>query len=90
VDTDREAARAGVKIIARERALAAGVELALGVERERMRRDHHALAQRGEHVRRPILPVRRHELVSLACPDCIANDIDVITFAARGKRRANP
>jgi hypothetical protein len=79
VDADREAARAGVEIIARERALAAAVELAIGGKRERMRRDHHALAQRGEHLRRPILPVRRHELVSRACPDCIANDNDVIT-----------
>jgi hypothetical protein len=66
VDADREPARAGVEVVARERALAAGVELAIGVERERMRRDHHALAQRGEHLRRPILPVRRHGLVSLS------------------------
>ena len=26
----------------------------------------------------------------LASSDCVANDIDVITFAARGERRANP
>ena len=43
---DREPAGAGVEIVARERALAAGVELAAGIERERMRRDHGALAQR--------------------------------------------
>jgi len=79
VDADREPARARVEIVARERALAAAVELALGGKRERMRRDHHALAQHGEHLRRPILPVRRHELVSRSCPDCIANDNDVIT-----------
>jgi hypothetical protein len=79
VHADREPARARVEIIARERALAARVELAPSVEREQMRGDHHALAQRGEYLRRPILPVRRHELVSRACPDCIANDNDVIT-----------
>jgi hypothetical protein len=52
VDADREPARACIEIVARERALAAAIEFAITVERERMRRDHHALAQRGEHVRR--------------------------------------
>jgi len=64
VDADREPARAGVEIVTRERALAAGIELAISVERERMRRDHRALAQRSEHLRVPILPARHHE----ACP----------------------
>src|SRR5215467_14411505 len=58
VDADREPARAGVEIIAGERALA---ELAISVERERMRRNHYALAQRGEHLWVPILPARHHE-----------------------------
>jgi hypothetical protein len=61
VDADREPARAGVEIVAGERALAARVELAISVERERMRRYHHALAQRGEHLRVAILPARHHE-----------------------------
>src|SRR5262249_10806011 len=61
VDADRESACAGVEIVAGERALAARVELAISVECERMRRYHHALAQRGEHLRVPILPARHHE-----------------------------
>ena len=47
VHAHREPARAGVEIVAGQRALAAEVELARRIERERMRRDHHALAQRG-------------------------------------------
>jgi hypothetical protein len=85
VDADREPARAGIEIVARERALAAAIELAITIERERMRRDHHALAQCGKHLRVPILPARHHEL---RCPDCLANDDDVITLDARGERRA--
>jgi hypothetical protein len=61
VDTDREPAGASVEIVARQRALPARVELAAGVERERMRRDRHAPAQRGEHLRRPVLPARCHQ-----------------------------
>src|SRR5262249_46252718 len=52
------------EVVAGERALAAGVELAPGIERERMRRDHHALAQRGKHLRVPILPAQRHVVTS--------------------------
>ena len=62
VDADREPADAGVEIVAGESALAAGVELAVGIERERMRGDHHALAQRREHPRRPVLPMQCHAL----------------------------
>ena len=46
MDADREPAGAGIEIVAGERALAARVELAVGVERERMGGDHDALAQR--------------------------------------------
>ena len=60
VDADRQPTGAGVEIVARERALASRVEPAIGVEGERMRRDHHALAQRGEHPGRPVLPAQRH------------------------------
>jgi hypothetical protein len=67
VHADREPARAGIEIIAGERALAPRIELAIAVERERMRRNHHALAQRGEHLRGPVLPARHHELVSVIC-----------------------
>jgi len=56
VDADREPAGAGIEIIAGERALAAGIELAIRRERERMGGDDHALAQRGEHLRGPVLP----------------------------------
>ena len=61
VDADGQPARAGVEVVASERALAARVELAIGIERERMRRHHHALAQRGEHLRGPVLPAQCHE-----------------------------
>jgi hypothetical protein len=64
VDADREPAGTGVEIVTGKRALAAGIELAVGVERERMRRNHHALAQRGEHLRVPILPAQRHAAAS--------------------------
>ena len=60
VDADREPAGAGVEVVAGERALAASVEPAIGIERQRMRRDHRALAQRGEYLRRPVLPAQRH------------------------------
>src|SRR5262249_50138652 len=45
VDADGHAPRARIAIIPRQRALAALVELAFGVERERVRRDHRALKQ---------------------------------------------
>ena len=60
VDADREPAGAGVEVVAGQRALAAGVELALGIERERMRRDHDAPAQRRQHLRGPVLPAQSH------------------------------
>ena len=40
VHAHRQAARAGVQVVARERALAAPVELAPGVEHKQVRRDH--------------------------------------------------
>ena len=49
VHTHREAAGAGIGVIAGERALAAGVEPARGIERERMGGDHGAAPEGGEH-----------------------------------------
>ena len=49
VDADRQAAGAGVEIVARQRALAPRIELALGVKRERMRWNDNAATQRVEH-----------------------------------------
>jgi hypothetical protein len=51
VHADRESAAARSEVIARERALAALVEAAPRVERERMRRDHGALVQRRSDFR---------------------------------------
>src|SRR5919109_858039 len=62
VHADREPARAGIEIIAGEGALTPGIELAVAVERERMRGNHYALAQRREHLRGPFVPARHHEL----------------------------
>ena len=50
VDADREAARAGVEVVAGQRPLAALVEAAVGVQRERMRGDDGAGAEHGEDV----------------------------------------
>ena len=60
---DREPARAGIEVVAAERALAADIELAIGVERERMRRDDGAAAQRRQHLRGPVSPVRSHAMI---------------------------
>jgi hypothetical protein len=60
VDADREPTGAGVEIVAGERALPARIEPAAGIERERVRRDDDALAERGEHLRRPVLPAQSH------------------------------
>ena len=45
VDAHRHAARARGQVIARERALPPFVELAIGVERQRMRGNHYAAPQ---------------------------------------------
>ena len=50
VDADRKAAGAGVDVIARQRALMPGVERAVGVERQRMRRDHRAVGDQLPHL----------------------------------------
>ena len=55
-----EAARAGVEVVARERPLAARIEPALGVERERMRGNHRAAAQERERVLGQLRPVKLH------------------------------
>ena len=61
VDADREPARAGINIVAGESPLPLRIQPALGVERERMRRDHHALCERGPHRRRHVIPGQAHE-----------------------------
>ena len=43
VDADGQAAGAGIDVIARQRALMPDIERAVGVERERMRREHRAV-----------------------------------------------
>ena len=59
VHADGETARAGVEVVARQRALAALVEAALGVERERVGRDDGAGAERRERVGGDLLPVHQ-------------------------------
>ena len=61
VDADREPAGAGVDVVAGERPLPLRVQPALGVERERMRRDHHALGERRPHRRGHVAPGEAHE-----------------------------
>ena len=60
VNADREPARAGIEIIAGERALPLRIELALRIQRQRMRRYDDALAQQREHLRRPVGPTQTH------------------------------
>ena len=50
VDTDRKATGAGIDVVARQRALMPDVELAVGVERQRMRGDHRAVGDQLSHV----------------------------------------
>ena len=59
VDADRQPAGAGVEVVARQRALAALVEAALGVERERVGRDDGAGAERRERVGGEVLPAHQ-------------------------------
>ena len=61
VDADRKPAGPGVNIVAGESPLPLRIETALGVERERMRRDHHALCERRAHRRRHLVPGEPHE-----------------------------
>ena len=51
VDADRKPAGAGIDIIARQRALMPGVERTVGIERQRMRRDHRAVGDQGAALR---------------------------------------
>ena len=50
VDADREPAGAGIDVIARQRALMHLVELAVGVERQRMRGQHGAVGDQAAHL----------------------------------------
>ena len=61
VDADREPAGAGIDVVAGERPLPLRIQPALGVERERMGRDHHAPRERGPHRRRHVIPGQAHE-----------------------------
>src|SRR5690606_32289111 len=54
VDADGEPARAGVEIIARQRALAAHIEFPAGVERQRMRGDDRPGLEQREGRRLPV------------------------------------
>ena len=70
VDADRDAARARGQIIARERALPPLVQLALGVERQRMRGNHHAVAavsRASVPCGHQNLPSRVSKCVGLSC-----------------------
>ena len=61
VDADRKPAGPGVNIVAGESPLPLRIQPALGVERERMRRDHHAPRERRPHRRRHAVPGEAHE-----------------------------
>src|SRR5690606_22689750 len=60
---DRQPARTGIDVIAGKRALAPAVELAVGIQRQRMRGNHHALAQIGQNVRRQFGMMQTHDPV---------------------------
>ena len=61
VDADGKPAGTGVDIVAGKRPLPLRIETAVGIERERMRRDHHALRERRAHRRRHLVPGQAHE-----------------------------
>ena len=61
VNADGKPACAGVDVVAGECALPLRVQPALGVERERMRRDHDALGERRPHRRRHVAPGEAHD-----------------------------
>ena len=58
MDADRESAGAGVDVVTADGALRLLVELALGIEGQRMRGDHRALAQQGQDRRGQIAPMK--------------------------------
>jgi len=60
---DRQTARTGIDIIAAERALALAVELAVSIQRQRMRGDRHALAQIGQNISRQFGMMQTHDPV---------------------------
>ena len=60
VDANGEAAGAGVEVVAGQHPLAAGVEAALGVERQRMRRNDDAAPDRREDVLGKLRTVQGH------------------------------
>ena len=61
MDADGQPAGAGVDVVAGERPLPLRIQPALGVEGERVRRDHHALGQRRPYRRRHVAPGQAHE-----------------------------
>ena len=61
MDADRKPAGAGIDVVAGESALPLGIQPALGIERERMRRDHDALGERRPHRRRHVAPGEAHD-----------------------------
>ena len=87
MDADGQPARAGIEVVAGEGALTARVELAIGIERERMRRDHRAPAQRGEHLRGPVLPAQSHERPQVTSRLHCAQSGRAVNVNARERRR---
>ena len=66
VHADGDAARTGVDVVARERALPPRVEAAVRIEREQVRRDHRAVAQDREDVRGNVVEVSDERHLSRA------------------------
>ncbi len=60
VHAHRQAASAGIEVVARQRALAPGIEPARGVECERMSRNDAAAPQQRQHVGGQLRPVAPH------------------------------
>ena len=61
VDADGKPAGTGVDVVTGKRPLSLRIQPAVGIERERVRRDHHAPRERGPHRRRHVIPGQAHE-----------------------------
>src|SRR5262249_44905264 len=86
VDADRQTSGTGLYVIARQRALRDGVELAALVERERMRGNHGPAPQGFEHWSWPIVERQAHHANSGPATAKICRALSIGGYAPRSMR----